>query len=179
MELINPSAGSAQWWNVTKIGPPKSLTVGQTFLMVLPRAFNSLFNELIKYSCRMGRRLFRFPRPISAQRSLFSKQLDHGWQVGLYAVAFIVLIYLAIVGRCVLASLNSNMEVSLWVATNNHLKGEWIKASSRVSLHILDIDVFCQIQDVTAFLSEHVSLPENRSSLTAIFQAQTTSSCLF
>ncbi|KAF9244208.1 transcription factor IIIC subunit delta N-term-domain-containing protein [Melanogaster broomeanus] len=28
-------------------------------------------------------------------------------------------------GRCVLAVLNSNMEVSLWVASKNHLKGEW------------------------------------------------------
>ncbi|KAF9220011.1 hypothetical protein BS17DRAFT_854039 [Gyrodon lividus] len=28
-------------------------------------------------------------------------------------------------GRCVLAVLNSNMEVSLWAAGKNHLKGEW------------------------------------------------------
>ncbi|KAI6014123.1 putative zinc-finger of transcription factor IIIC complex-domain-containing protein [Pisolithus microcarpus] len=33
-------------------------------------------------------------------------------------------------GRCVLAILNTNMEVSLWEGTKNHLKGEWCMVSS-------------------------------------------------
>jgi hypothetical protein len=115
---------------------------------------------------------------VSAQRGLFTQQLNDGWQVGLYEVALILLFIWAFVGRCVLASLNSNMEVALWAATKNHLKGEWVKASSCPSLRIPEIDVSCQVQDVTAFLSEHVSLPENKLSLGTIFQVQTTSSCL-
>lgn len=31
--------------------------------------------------------------------------------------------------RCILATLNSNMEVALWSASKNHLKGEWHKVS--------------------------------------------------
>lgn len=76
--------------------------------------------------------------------------------------------------RCILASLNSNLEVSLWAATNNHLKGEWMKASCiyRVRLQINDS---YQIQDVTAFLSQHFLLPEKRASLEAVLQVQITS----
>ncbi|KAG6374829.1 transcription factor IIIC subunit delta N-term-domain-containing protein [Boletus reticuloceps] len=46
-------------------------------------------------------------------------------------------------GRCVLAVLNSNMEVSLYAAGKNHLKGEWIN-----------------IQDVTAYLLDHSRLEQ-------------------
>ncbi|EGN93775.1 hypothetical protein SERLA73DRAFT_172058 [Serpula lacrymans var. lacrymans S7.3] len=59
-------------------------------------------------------------------------------------------------GRCVLAVLNSNMEVSLWTTAKNHLKGEWLK-----------------IQDVTSFLLSSISLPESSSTLIKALCAQT------
>ncbi|KAF8141842.1 transcription factor IIIC subunit delta N-term-domain-containing protein [Boletus edulis] len=46
-------------------------------------------------------------------------------------------------GRCVLAVLNSNMEVSLYAAGKNHLKGEWMN-----------------IQDVTAYLLDNPRLEQ-------------------
>ncbi|KAF8552235.1 hypothetical protein OG21DRAFT_1535864 [Imleria badia] len=51
-------------------------------------------------------------------------------------------------GRCVIAILNSNMEISLWVAGKNHLRGEWVN-----------------IQDVTAYLLD-ITRPEDRLFLT-------------
>ncbi|KAI9573929.1 transcription factor IIIC subunit delta N-term-domain-containing protein [Boletus coccyginus] len=41
-------------------------------------------------------------------------------------------------GRCVIAVLNSNMEVSLWAAGKNHLKGEWLRIQD-VTACLLDI----------------------------------------
>lgn len=32
-----------------------------------------------------------------------------------------------IASRCVLAVLNSNLELSIWGAVKNHLRGEWVK----------------------------------------------------
>ncbi|KAH7920247.1 hypothetical protein BV22DRAFT_1021558 [Leucogyrophana mollusca] len=61
-------------------------------------------------------------------------------------------------GRCVLAVLNSNMEVSLWTTTKNHLKGEW-----------------SNIQDVTALLLEILSPVDDIAQTTKILQAQVTS----
>ncbi|KAH7882278.1 transcription factor IIIC subunit delta N-term-domain-containing protein, partial [Phlebopus sp. FC_14] len=61
-------------------------------------------------------------------------------------------------GRCVFAVLNSNMEVSLWAAAKNHLKGEWLN-----------------IQDVTAYL---LNLPASIGKLdegTRVLRTQTTS----
>ncbi|KAI6001282.1 transcription factor IIIC subunit delta N-term-domain-containing protein [Pisolithus albus] len=40
-------------------------------------------------------------------------------------------------GRCVLAVLNTNMEVTLWEGTKNHLKGEWCMIDN-VTDHLID-----------------------------------------
>ncbi|KZP30470.1 hypothetical protein FIBSPDRAFT_777198 [Athelia psychrophila] len=64
--------------------------------------------------------------------------------------------FLTFDGRCVLAVLNSNMEVSLWAAAKNHLKGEWA----------------C-VQNITTFLVSHFSPKE--PSLPTALQLQTTS----
>ncbi|KAH7910203.1 transcription factor IIIC subunit delta N-term-domain-containing protein [Hygrophoropsis aurantiaca] len=60
-------------------------------------------------------------------------------------------------GRCVLAVLNSNMEVSLWTTTKNHLKGEWMN-----------------IQDVTALLLDLLTQADEQI-LAKTLQAQVTS----
>lgn len=78
----------------------------------------------------MGRNLFGLSRHVCAKRRLLPEQFNNGWQVGLN-LSSTSTTYLC-VARCVLATLNSNMEVSLWAATKNHLKGEWIKAGSHV-----------------------------------------------
>jgi len=75
----------------------------------------------------MGSCLVRLFRLISSKRSLLPEQLDNRRQVGLKLG--IRARRNLFDNRCVLATLNSNMEVSLWAATKNHLKGEWIKVS--------------------------------------------------
>ncbi|KIJ65305.1 hypothetical protein HYDPIDRAFT_89000 [Hydnomerulius pinastri MD-312] len=61
-------------------------------------------------------------------------------------------------GRCVLAVLNSNMEVSLWAAGKNHLKGEW-----------------SNIQDVTGYLLDLPTLDGDADGMSRTLQSQTMS----
>ena len=75
----------------------------------------------------MGCPFFRLLGFICPKRGLLPEQSDNRWQVGKPLPKVIWNWYDT---RCVLATLNSNMEVSLWAATKNHLKGEWIKVSS-------------------------------------------------
>ncbi|KAG2358841.1 transcription factor IIIC subunit delta N-term-domain-containing protein [Suillus spraguei] len=55
-------------------------------------------------------------------------------------------------GRCVIAILNSNAEVSLWVAAKNHLKGEWTNVRTVTHVALFRVLNFVEIQDVTGLL---------------------------
>ncbi|KAH0836513.1 transcription factor IIIC subunit delta N-term-domain-containing protein [Lanmaoa asiatica] len=54
-------------------------------------------------------------------------------------------------GRCVIAVLNSNMEVSLWAAGKNHLKGEWSN-NQDVTAYLLGIPRLVHDIDETAWI---------------------------
>ncbi len=57
-----------------------------------------------------------------------------------------------------MAALNTNLEVSLWCATKNHLREAWIKVCTTIPC-LIDVifmcaHTVCQIQDITVALKE-------------------------
>lgn len=79
------------------------------------------------FASRLGLPDFGIPRCLCPCHNMFSQWLDISWKVvAPFYIGFIFFMF----KRCIIAVLNSNMEVSLWVAGKNHLKGEWLNVCS-------------------------------------------------
>lgn len=65
------------------------------------------------------------------------------------------------------------MEVSLWAAAKNHLKGEWACVRALLTIFVTPTNLCEQVQNITTFLVSHFSPKE--PSLPTALQLQTTS----
>jgi len=84
-----------------------------------------LFPHLL--DSRLGVSGFGLSRPLCPRCDMFPERLDVSWKVTALFYAYLIFFMFK---RCVIAVLNSNMEVSLWAAGKNHLKGEWLSVGS-------------------------------------------------
>lgn len=93
-----------------------SISQGSVLRLCLCPSFHS-------FAFRLGVSDLGFPRCLCPRCDVFPERLDVSRKV---LVPFYVYFIFFMFKRCVIAVLNSNMEVSLWAAGKNHLRGEWL-----------------------------------------------------
>ena len=83
---------------------------------------------------RLGIPYFGFLGCLCSCCNMFTERLVVSWKVRTPPFSRFISFMLE---RCIIAVLNSNMEVSLWAAGKNHLKGEWLNVGSFCHLETL------------------------------------------